>query len=1195
MAKNISLTTRALALSIVVLMVFSGIPAMFAGVENTNASASKTTTELSVDAWVLTKITKAGDTIHVFAKTTYTTGVSVTANVFRYLEPSFTPLYYYEHPTLNTEAITTISMTYDGATDNWTALYTVPTTAHGGLYGVEVVATGGGQTAKDTPTIQLEKFYGDQIKPVIDAAKKVNGEIDNAIFYIDGQIENVNSTINNMGGIDAIVGNLTNRASWDTFITLAKNQTNTSYAAGVIEELVGFLKTDEAEQTKETILAIENYFVTLMTEGGIYGKGVIVLPTAMLYVWASGLASTGGSAPPAIAFSVAEAGDSYVRVYATQGNSCEIEDLRFYVKIGTGEWVHVQSNDATYSNGCIPLDNAPNNLWWDIGESVCIYDTAITAANANQPIYVKIIHEPSSSTIFQSTYPVYKSTNSTRTKTDTTLSPVNQTKQNLTQAEEKLKDALKELNGTKEIVEAFEKFFNSNEVKELNASINAVKDSETKLWALYNVIQTLDKINASGYIEQNFQNLSNDLNNSVVKIKLFNILNKTNSDTFQEQIEIIDDMPAFQSWATEANNTTEFINLLKLFNSTQINITNKVMDISQSPNISALTNATTQLGSYLSSENTMEHLVLETMDEVFFVCNVNLVASADYFQEVAAGKTATVNFTLTNSAGVIPNAPIAATVVYLDPIQAQIMTVSGASPTSISSSDFPIKIAYGGKITTDANGRASISFALEDYGIYAVIATTDTSIGTGATIAPIIGERYVPKINLTQIGKFAGLPVFENPKSIGEKLPIGVTLPTGVTTTVNVGIFPLNLTDITGSVPGINYKESTIENKQMSGTGSVELMANGPVSMIAVITDPISGYREITEMNGVIGILLTSQVGVKVTGPTLIAPGNTYALNLSLSSEIGRVDTTIGIGTLSNGLDLYGLDATQITKYLYGVACKRLPEPTGEVVKSFQSVVFGTGNTASIAIPNLASRGDYSIITVSTVIDNTGRKYVASGFVSPQIQGRIVGMTIGVTEVGVEATRPTIGVPIPIKVESDGVAIAGATVKVYKDGVEVKSTTTSGAGTAEITLTTAGEYTVSIEKDGRVISQKNVIIGGLIPLDVKTPADPKVGKAISIKVLSKENNTPLAGVKVTLVSGDTTASGTTDETGVVNLTVNKEGNYTVTAEKDGCEKTTTDINVVKEKKKESGFAPGFELVALVACFGILLLMKRRRI
>jgi hypothetical protein len=611
------------------------------------------------------------------------------------------------------------------------------------------------------------------------------------------------------------------------------------------------------------------------------------------------------------------------------------------------------------------------------------------------------------------------------------------------------------------------------------------------------------------------------------------------------------------------------------------------------------------------------YLLLESMDELFFVCNVNLVASTDYFQEVAAGKTATVNFTLTSAAGVIPNAPIVTTVVYVDPIQAQ--TIGKTStygvgdiresdwlestknmsvpPVTLSSPNFPIKVVYGSKITTDANGRASVSFPLENYGIYTVIATTETSVGTGATIVPIIGERYVPKINLTQIGKFAGLPVFENPKSIGESLSIGVTLPTGVTTNVSAAISPLNLTKyVTGNVTGINNKESKIENVLMNGTGSLELTVNGPIAMIGVMT-----YKTLqngaTEGNIVLGILLTSQVGVKVTGPTLIVPGSTYTLTLNTSSDVGKVDTTFGLGTLSNGLDLYGLDTTQITKYIYGVASKRIPEPSWEVVKEFQSIAFGTGDKANIAITNLASRGDYSIITVSTIIDNIGRKLVAVGFISPQIQGKVIGTTISSTVIGVEVSRPTIGLLIPIKVEGDGVAIAGAIVEVLKDGEIVKSTTTSSTGYADVILTNPGNYTISIKKDGYVLSQKNLTVGSLMPFNVTVlTSNPTVGKTISVKILNKENNTAVSGVKIKLELGNTVLNGTSNEYGIVDLTVDKDGSYTLTVEKEGYEKTTTYVNVAKEKKKEPGFIPGFELITLVAAgMGIWLLMRRKRI
>jgi len=99
--------------------------------------------------------------------------------------------------------------------------------------------------------------------------------------------------------------------------------------------------------------------------------------------------------------------DTIAKITADNGKPGDITKLTLYIKIGsTGDWKKV-APDASYPYkiGAIVLDNAVTDLSWDVGESVYFSETSTLgdiALDTTQPVYVKVIHEPSSSTIYES-------------------------------------------------------------------------------------------------------------------------------------------------------------------------------------------------------------------------------------------------------------------------------------------------------------------------------------------------------------------------------------------------------------------------------------------------------------------------------------------------------------------------------------------------------------------------------------------------------------------------------------------------------------------------------------------------------------------------------------------------------------------------------------------------------------------------
>lgn len=99
--------------------------------------------------------------------------------------------------------------------------------------------------------------------------------------------------------------------------------------------------------------------------------------------------------------------DTIVKVTADNGKPGDITKLTFYIKVGvTGEWKKITPDTShPYQIGAIVLDNAKDDHSWDVGESVYLSETSATgdlAPDTINPVFVKVIHEPSSSTIYKS-------------------------------------------------------------------------------------------------------------------------------------------------------------------------------------------------------------------------------------------------------------------------------------------------------------------------------------------------------------------------------------------------------------------------------------------------------------------------------------------------------------------------------------------------------------------------------------------------------------------------------------------------------------------------------------------------------------------------------------------------------------------------------------------------------------------------
>ncbi|MBA3044572.1 hypothetical protein FP804_05515, partial [archaeon] len=178
--------------------VFSAL-SMSTGCTGTQKYRTNTSGELKVNAWVESKLAKPGDTINIYANTSYIDGVSVSADIMEYQhnEDGMASLSLENlSGIIYSVYVTTISLTYDSTEEHWVGTYTIPSSA-GGVYVADVTATDGTNTVNDNATVHLQKFYDEHLKPVQDNAEAfLYGEFNDTVNDIEKNLTALNDTVN---------------------------------------------------------------------------------------------------------------------------------------------------------------------------------------------------------------------------------------------------------------------------------------------------------------------------------------------------------------------------------------------------------------------------------------------------------------------------------------------------------------------------------------------------------------------------------------------------------------------------------------------------------------------------------------------------------------------------------------------------------------------------------------------------------------------------------------------------------------------------------------------------------------------------------------------------------------------------------------------------------------------------------------
>ncbi len=395
------------------------------------------------------------------------------------------------------------------------------------------------------------------------------------------------------------------------------------------------------------------------------------------------------------------------------------------------------------------------------------------------------------------------------------------------------------------------------------------------------------------------------------------------------------------------------------------------------------------------------HMLKESMEELFFVFNAGIAIETEYFQTVgSAGSAKLIAYNangrianeeinvivsrntggMAGSSGVIPAAILYVWVSGMTTAD----TGNGNAKDSADGEEYETEgvstlfevlpyikqmmeeinpgIVYESMVTTDSNGEVTINFPVEEFGIYTIDAYFEDENRIGFGESAFIGESFVPEIGLTQIGKFAGIPVYENPNKIGENITFNVNIPYGEDATVGIGPMPLDelFPDI-----DMSYESS---DTTMIGPGDVTLQVNGPVSIIGVVTEISSGgYTDesftIPQFNVSFGILLTSNVSVLLDVPNILK-GERSQIDVSAT---GTPVVTYGFAYYANGLDIMSLDVVTLSTMAYESAVYQKEYNVTDVMEQMKSMICGPGNSAFVTIPKLAVDGEYSFITFTNV------------------------------------------------------------------------------------------------------------------------------------------------------------------------------------------------------------------------------------
>ena len=260
------------ALFLVFLMICLSISPAIASTSSPNAidQSQGTTTELSVDGFVTTKLASTGSEVDIYAHTRgHSSETVVTVDILRY---DISPLELIVNTALPGEgqSVGVVVLESQGAHEDdattmvWHGVYTIPASAIGGVYGATITAEEGGMTVVDDPT-QLSNLLIEQIEIALQAIDFA-WDSANPLSLIEDEFTSLETTATQNGDWTYFVDTATEGQGfggsaqlWDAMIDAGHDQYNMSGGANFLEALMEFLDSEDVDASMALVTGLLIY------------------------------------------------------------------------------------------------------------------------------------------------------------------------------------------------------------------------------------------------------------------------------------------------------------------------------------------------------------------------------------------------------------------------------------------------------------------------------------------------------------------------------------------------------------------------------------------------------------------------------------------------------------------------------------------------------------------------------------------------------------------------------------------------------------------------------------------------------------------------------------------------------------------------------------------------------------------------
>ena len=1122
------------------------------------SSENSSAEELTVDAWIPAKYSHTGDTIEIYAETSYTSGVTVEAKIYYYDSSILDALNHYDLPGAGKKTIDTVTMEYrEGRLyeeEYWVGEYTIPDDEEGGIYGVEVVAKDGGKTAVDDSHSRLESLVDDHVDPLKDTIITFrDGDLQDTIDDIVDELKAFNATLNEHGGIPGVTGEATDVLEWDNLIARGKGSPEMEDAANFLEALAEFLQSDEYLTLEDMGYSFRDYFfdmdknyvredlTTSWYDGLLYLISFDEDKEVMSYIGqlenTEGIMSAYSALQATTEYenlkdAIKDIEDGITRFYSTQEALNALIDLAYSDE---AEELYQEFEDYLEdADGYDPTDSPLQDLiHWasetDDEEMGMLQDTQ------EYDNWVDKLDELELKEV---------------------LDALNDTIHNIEDEVEELENS-SQLEAVEEEGEEFGRF-----TEGINEDFWDDFYPESHYTEFFDVpdAEWLDEFELD--IWGNFDYDSED-----------GILTITITDPDEDEYPFVFDRRASR-WFSEYEDFEAIPGEWRI-------------DIEANETAEGWY----EIEMWSDDDAFFEYYFAETGEELFLVQNAGLAYQAPFVQE--AGETVELKFAAYDGVGPLAGEELNALVFYGDPL-ADPEDSSYEEDVWVLSSDSPVRILSQETLTTDSSGMATLEIDVDEPGIYTYIvevAMASDKEHYAAAFGGFLAVEFTIELGLEQLGTIMGIPVYENPEGIGDELELDINLSKAMDADVTVGVGPLDFSGVFENVE-LDYEgdeEELVFSHERHKTASLEV--NGPLSLIgAYAASP--DEDDVEQYSLAFGILLTPDIDVDITSEEDLAPGGKHEINVEPWD--GIPETTYGLVLLESWLDTNSID----TAYISSLAFAEMHgEPVDvepwDVAEDIRSVVYGEGSTAFADIPTLLLDDKFVLLTITEVENGPVSSLAVSFTTEAELSGLGGPLTLELV-----TANPAVNQSIEAMVTSNSLPIEGATVRVYKDGVVVTVTTTDIHGIAEFTVELAGEYQLEASKDPYTPDEIDITVeaeGSGKTLRIDLPETRMVdGEEFTITVRQNENEEPVEGVEVkVLKNGEIEKIRVTDSEGKVTLTLEK-GVYTLEAEKTGYTTAEKLITVVEaDEESDGGGIPGFELFALVMALAVVVYVKKR--